>query len=83
MEFTLPMAIALVGSVGTLSLTIYKILSLRKTSGNGVSRKEFEELKSRNAVQDEQIKELTKDFNRLQNLFDKLNDLMIKLLKGE
>lgn len=79
MEFTLPMAVAFVGSVATMCVSIITILKMRK-NGDHVKSSEFHELKQSNAVQQEQINDLKDSVSRLQDNFDKLNDLLIQLL---
>lgn len=83
MEFTMTMAVALVGSVATVCLTIMKIVDMRKTNKEETQVSvEIADLRQNSAVQQTQINELKNDIERLQTSFDKLNDLLIKFLSS-
>jgi len=77
MEFTPAMAIALVGSVASICLTIYKILGSRKNSKDCT---ELQNLKEKTAVQEEQIKDLSGDVKRQEHSLERLTDLLLRLL---
>lgn len=68
--------------LGTLFLTIWKIISTIKESAIE-SEKKIADLKEEVAVQKSQIVELRRDIERLQDVQDQLSNLMIKLLTGK
>ena len=83
MQFDMTMAVALIGSVGTICLTIMKIVDMKKSGKEDAEYVvEISELKRYIAVQETQINELKNDIERLQNSFDKQNDLLIKFLSS-
>jgi len=76
MEFTMAMAVALVGSVATVCLSILKIAGSKKES----EPSHLPKLEEKVAVQEVQIKDIRSDLERLQDNLEKLNDLLLKLL---
>jgi len=84
MEFiTFPVALTIVGSVGTICLTVYKLVSDKKKQLDPEilkHLKEFNDSRPNCAVRGEQIEELKRDVERLQTYLDKLNDMIFKLL---
>ena len=71
---TLPVAITIVGSVASICLTVYKLMS---------SKKGDSEISKHCAVQCEKIAELQRNDERIQAYLDKLNDMIFKLLSED
>lgn len=80
MTFTLPMAIALVGSVASICFTIYRIWDASKKKPNPELQQRLAKLEMDTAVQTEQIKELKKESQLCEEHFNKLNDLIVNWL---
>jgi hypothetical protein len=69
-------AAGIVGSVAAVGLTIYKILSLRKTA----SSDDVKGLKTDVAVLKSQMEDVREDVDKVENHYEKTQDLLIKLL---
>lgn len=75
--------VAFVGGVGTICATTWKILSDRRTiRDHRIDELEvrLQQLSENSAVQTEQIANLNKEIKQLYNSFEKLNEILIKLL---
>jgi len=85
MEFvTWQVAAGFVASVGTICLTVYKLISDRRKKDDPEILKRLKALENARAetcaVRAEQIAELRKNQDRLQNYLDRLNASLFKLL---
>ena len=79
-EISLPAALAIIVSVATICLTILRIVNSKRNNGNTNLEKKVVHLCSKTAVQDSQIKDIKEEQNRLHDNFDKLNDLLLRIL---
>jgi len=87
MVVTWPIAVGFIASVGTVCLTVLKIIQMRKQDPEESSAAKCEKIRDRitslekkQAVLEAHMEECRKDREELGNHIEKLSDLLIKLL---
>ena len=75
--------VAFIGGIGTVCMTVWRIMSMKNDDVNADLKKQIAEASENNAVQKIQIEDLERRLDRLQASHDKLSDLILKLLTGK
>ena len=81
-----PEAVAFIGSIGTLAGVAYKIVAMKSsksTDQQDVCKAKIQRLETDQAVQEEQMSNLKEENDRLHTGFDKINDLLLRLLSDK